>query len=180
MRTAEKKLFLSLAQAKSLNNKKLKQEENEEERATLRWFNSNITSQLEGLSFYVKPRVKRQSKQINGEKQQLYAFVLPAGQKSKQKRIYKKKRRKQGTTQREFTLQDFLALSSCFVKDFIGNEYLVNRALYHFDEQFAVNRETKQTVDKIALFQNARNIRQHDNTVIASRKSPHETLRFIS
>ncbi|MBC1318526.1 hypothetical protein [Listeria booriae] len=179
MRTAEKKLFASLSQAKSANNKMLKQEKNEEIRATLRFFNSNITSQLKGLSFYVKPRVRRQTKNTVGEKAKLYVGVVPKKQKPKQKRTYKRQQRQQKKPRHEFSFDDFIALPMCFVKDFSGNEYLINRALYHYDEQFAVNRANNETIDKVKLFMNARNIRHHDNTVIASRKTQNEKLRFI-
>ncbi|MBC2242257.1 hypothetical protein [Listeria booriae] len=184
MRTAEKQLFISLAQAKSANNKLLKQEANEEVRATLRWFNSNITSQIKGLSFYVKPRVKRQTKNTAGEKTKLYAGVLgvfPNKQKPKQKRTYnKRKKRHIKKPQHEFTFDDFLAIPTCFVKDFSGKEYVINRTLCYSDKPFAVNRENSERIDKEDLFQKARNVRKLDNTAIASRKSQLEKLRYIS
>ncbi|MBC1604452.1 hypothetical protein HCJ39_06975 [Listeria rocourtiae] len=180
MRTAEKKLFASLARTKSANNKMLKQEQNEEIKATLRFFNSNITSQLKGLSFYVKPRIKRQTKNTAGEKAKLYAGVLPKKQKPTQKRTYNKRKQRQSKKpQHEFTLDDFLALPTCFAKDFSGHEYVIHHALYHYDEQFAVNRKNSEAIEKEDLFKKVRNVRERDNTVIASRKTLHEKLRYI-
>ncbi|RQW65305.1 hypothetical protein DUK53_17100, partial [Listeria sp. SHR_NRA_18] len=165
------------------NNKMLKQEQNEEIRATLRFFNSNLTSQLKDLSFYVKPRVKRQTKNTAGEKAKLYAGVVgvfPNKQKPKQKRTYnKRKKRHIKKPQREFTIDDFLSIPTCFVKDFSGKEYVINRILCYSGKPFAVNRENSERIDKEDLFQKARNVRKLDNTVIASRKSQLEKLRFM-
>lgn len=139
---------------------------------------SNLTTQITQLKRYIPSQLKMNHKgigrQTSGMPKTLYAAVVPTP-KRQQKRSYVKKRgRVQGHI--PFTKKELLLMPIAFIKDFAGDEYIFYSCLYHFDTQYAIHTITRKTVPVATVFQQARNIRNRKNIVIASRKTVLEPL----
>lgn len=178
MRSKEKSLYKHLLATRADVKAHLQAATSSIEVEILEEEHSNLTTQITQLRRYLPSPQKKSHKgigrQTSGAPKTLYAMVVPSP-KRQQKRSYVKKR---GKIQRHvpFTQNNLLTMPVAFIKDFSGEEYIFYSCLYHFDTQYAIHTKTRKTVPIETIFQQARNIRDRKNIVLASRKTLLEPL----
>ncbi|MBC6151031.1 hypothetical protein HB834_06125 [Listeria booriae] len=172
----EQEMFKKTSVQRAENAKRLQKEERPATRGALLWFNSNLSSQIEGLKRYMLvPQRQRLPEQQTTSI--FYRRVLP---KKASRRRQQNRRRTIHHEGEPMSLDEFLKMRyACSIRTFDKRMYRYQPAQCHSDEQFAIDTTTGEAVPLVSLFTNIRTIYSVQNEqVIASRKNAKDIFRY--
>ncbi|MBC2258902.1 hypothetical protein [Listeria booriae] len=173
----EQEMFKKTSVQRAENAKRLQKEERMATRGALLWFNSNLSSQMEGLKRYMLvPQRQRLPKQ---QPTPLFYRRVPQRKKPNRRRQQNRKR----TVHYEgepMGIDEFLKIRyPCSIRTFDKRMYRYQPAQLHFDEQFAIDTATGEAVPIVSLFTNIRTVYSIEKEqVIASRKNEKDIFRY--